>query len=81
MLSTANGQLTRMYPFLAARLFCPAQRVTSDDYAGKYTLLYFGFTHCPDICPTELKKMEEALNIYGPLACTAHACSDRSRDK
>lgn len=36
-------------------------RKTSDDYKGQYILLYFGFTHCPDICPTELRKMEKAL--------------------
>jgi cytochrome oxidase Cu insertion factor (SCO1/SenC/PrrC family) len=38
--------------------------VTSDSLKGGYVLLYFGFTFCPDICPTEIKKMEEALRIY-----------------
>lgn len=40
------------------------KRVSSDSMKGKYVLLYFGFTHCPDICPTELKKMEEALDQF-----------------
>jgi protein SCO1/2 len=34
--------------------------VTQSSFAGAYTLLYFGFTFCPEICPAELKKMAEA---------------------
>ncbi len=33
---------------------------------GRYTLIYFGFTYCPDICPLTLQALTEALDILGP---------------
>lgn len=37
--------------------------VTEKDYAGTYRLIYFGFTYCPAICPTELAKITSAMNM------------------
>lgn len=37
--------------------------VTDRNFAGKYKLIYFGFTYCPAICPTELQKISKVLNM------------------
>jgi protein SCO1/2 len=42
--------------------------VTDRTYRGKWLLVYFGYTTCPDICPTALSEMGAALDLLGPLA-------------
>ena len=42
--------------------------VTEKDFEGRYRLIYFGFTFCPAICPTELAKMAETLKRLGEKA-------------
>jgi protein SCO1/2 len=37
-------------------------RVTSATYGGEWRLVYFGYTHCPDACPTTLSKLGAALD-------------------
>lgn len=44
------------------------KRVTDKDYRGKFMLIYFGFTFCPDVCPTALQVMSAALDKLGPKA-------------
>lgn len=38
------------------------------DYRGKVVLLYFGYTHCPDACPTTMAETKAAFAKLGPLA-------------
>ncbi|MBK6980768.1 MAG: SCO family protein [Betaproteobacteria bacterium] len=38
------------------------------DFRGKVVTLFFGFTHCPDVCPTTLSDMANALKALGPDA-------------
>ena len=42
--------------------------VTAADYRGKIALVYFGYTQCPDICPTTLANLAETLRRLGPKA-------------
>jgi protein SCO1/2 len=35
------------------------------DFRGKYVLLFFGFTHCPDVCPTALTRAKEVKRLLG----------------
>jgi protein SCO1/2 len=50
-------------------LFDPAgRRVTLAEFRGKLVLLYFGFASCPDVCPTDLALIAQALNQLGAAA-------------
>jgi protein SCO1/2 len=41
---------------------------TSSDFAGKAQLVFFGFTQCPDICPTALAELSEMMRTLGDQA-------------
>lgn len=43
-------------------------RVTEKDFLGKYAVIFFGFTNCPDICPSGLQVLTAALNDIGDQA-------------
>jgi protein SCO1 len=42
------------------------KQVTDKDFRGKYMLVYFGYTFCPDVCPTTLTAVADALDKLGP---------------
>jgi protein SCO1/2 len=42
--------------------------VTDRDFRGKYMLVYFGYTFCPDVCPTTLTAVADAMDKLGPAA-------------
>src|SRR5580704_7098778 len=44
------------------------KQVTDRDFRGKYMLVYFGYTFCPDVCPTTLNEVSEALDHLGAKA-------------
>ena len=44
------------------------RRVALDDFRGKLVLLYFGFASCPDVCPTDLASVGQALRELGEAA-------------
>jgi len=39
--------------------------VSLDSFAGKLVVVYFGYTHCPDVCPTTLSTLNKALDLMG----------------
>src|SRR5258708_12779246 len=42
--------------------------ISERDYRGRIVALYFGYTHCPDICPATLTNLSDVLNRLGPRA-------------
>ena len=49
------------------------QTVTEKNLKGKPTLIFFGFTHCPDVCPTSLFEISEVLKAMGKDADRVNA--------
>lgn len=42
--------------------------VTDENFRGRWMLVFFGFTHCPDVCPTALNDISQTMSALGPLA-------------
>lgn len=67
------GGLATAQPVLEVRgefrLTAPDGRiVTKADLAGKVSLVFFGFMHCPDVCPTTLLEFAQLMKALGPKA-------------
>jgi protein SCO1/2 len=74
----ANQQFSSMPELRAVQLLPGSKKITginlqstreqglhSDFFAGYWTLVFFGFTSCPDFCPMELQKISKALRLAG----------------
>jgi protein SCO1/2 len=47
--------------------------ITDEDMKGRPSLVFFGYTHCPDVCPTTLFDMSELMRALGPDAGRVNA--------
>ena len=61
--SVITGQATVGGPFRLTDQ--TGKTVTDADFRGRYMLIYFGYSFCPDVCPTTLGVMAEALQKLG----------------
>lgn len=57
---TSTGKPALGGPFTLVNMH--GKPVTDKDYHGSFVLLYFGFCHCPDICPSELVKVRTSAS-------------------
>jgi protein SCO1/2 len=90
LLVTSGGRPTPTLPQVAA-IGGPfsltdqnGRTVTEEDFKGRPFLVFFGFTHCPDICPTTMFEISEIIKKLGPDADRVRALFitvDPERDK
>ena len=68
-------------PKLAFRMMADGKPVTAADFRGKVVALYFGYTHCPDVCPTTLANLTEMLGkVESPDVRVLFVTVDPDRD-
>lgn len=63
---TPNDPYAINNPNFGGDIVLPASSFDLKNYRGKIALIYFGYTHCPDICPTTLGTMAQAVNKLSP---------------
>ena len=64
--TTSTGTVAIGGPFTLTDVH--GKTITEADLKGRYSLVFFGFTHCPDICPLALQVVSQALEAAGPAA-------------
>ena len=47
---------------------------SDSEFRGKLMIVYFGYTYCPDVCPTDLMAITQALDALGPAAEGVQPC-------
>jgi protein SCO1/2 len=67
-LSQQDVPVTGMVPPLSLAMtdVTTGKQVTAADFRGHVVLLYFGYTNCPDVCPTTLYNVDKVLRRLGP---------------
>lgn len=75
VLSEAEMVARGVYVFEVPRKLPPlgllnqdAEAVAADSLRGKWSLLFFGFTQCPDVCPTTLSELKKLYSLLDPAA-------------
>lgn len=70
LLGCSPAQPTARPPLEGARIGAPfaltdqtGQRITDAAFAGRYRIMYFGYTFCPDVCPVDMQKIGAALKL------------------
>ena len=73
--SSWNGKdISGLMPELEFELTAETgERFTEQDFAGQPVAMYFGFTHCPDICPTTLARLVAAVRRLPELSRSGYS--------
>jgi len=68
-------------PKLDFQMTADGKPVTAQDYRGKVVALYFGYTHCPDVCPTTMANLTDmAAKVANPDLRILFVTVDPERD-
>ena len=79
--SSHMTDITDGMPRLSFQMSEAGRPVTAQDFRGKVVALYFGYTHCPDVCPTTLANLADmAGKVHSPDLAILFVTVDPDRD-